>query len=372
MHTFAAITTIGGALRRKVWIDQIRFKWYASFYTVFVADPGIVSKSTTADLAMDLLKQVPGIKFGPDNVTWQSLVTAFAGSCEQFEYDGVYHPMSPITLLASEFGNMMNLADQDMVNLFITLWDGRPSYEKQTKMSGNDIVEAPWINMLACTTPSWITTNMSSLATAGGLTSRTIYVFAEHKENLVVRPKNAVPKNIAKLREDLIHDLEHISMNLVGEFSFTKAAEDWEEKWYEELWVHQYKHELPDWHKGYLARKQAHLNKIAMILSISEGDSLCITDEHYGVANNLLLSLESDMARVFANVGRSEAAIEANRLIEIVHRNKSISMQAAYKQLQMAFPDARDFTGILQGTIQAGFIRLESTPEGMVLKWIGE
>mgnify|MGYP001584454575 FL=1 len=50
MHFWSAVSAMAGALRRKVWFDQIRFKWYCSFYIVFVADPGIATKSTTADL----------------------------------------------------------------------------------------------------------------------------------------------------------------------------------------------------------------------------------------------------------------------------------------------------------------------------------
>ncbi|MEM5734298.1 hypothetical protein AAEI00_21825, partial [Shewanella algae] len=75
-----------GALRRKVWIPQGYFNWYCNMYIVMVAPPGIVAKSTTTNIAMQLLRRVPGIKFGPDIVTWQALVTAFADANESFPY----------------------------------------------------------------------------------------------------------------------------------------------------------------------------------------------------------------------------------------------------------------------------------------------
>src|ERR1035437_4327664 len=112
MHTWAGIGAIAGALRRKVWIDMKRFIWTPSFYIIFVAPPGIVAKSTSIDIAMDLLRQVPGIKFGPNTVTWQALVTAFAASSESFEYGDEWHPMSPITLVASELGSLINFQDR--------------------------------------------------------------------------------------------------------------------------------------------------------------------------------------------------------------------------------------------------------------------
>ena len=49
MYFWAGVSAVAGALRRKVWIDEAYFKWYCNMYIVFVAPPGIVSKSTTAN-----------------------------------------------------------------------------------------------------------------------------------------------------------------------------------------------------------------------------------------------------------------------------------------------------------------------------------
>lgn len=106
MHFWTAVSAIAGALRRKVWIDMAYFRWYPNFYIILVAPPGIVSKSTTAGIGMDLLRAVPGVHFGPDVVTWPALVQAFAECTENFEHQGMYHPMSAMTLESSEFGNL--------------------------------------------------------------------------------------------------------------------------------------------------------------------------------------------------------------------------------------------------------------------------
>jgi len=65
-HFWTAVSCIAGALRRRVWIDQGYFQWTPNFYIIFTAPPGIVSKSTTASIGMRLLREVPGIQFGPD------------------------------------------------------------------------------------------------------------------------------------------------------------------------------------------------------------------------------------------------------------------------------------------------------------------
>jgi len=43
MHFWVGVSTIAGALRRRVWIDQGYFQWTPNFYIVFVSPPGIVS-----------------------------------------------------------------------------------------------------------------------------------------------------------------------------------------------------------------------------------------------------------------------------------------------------------------------------------------
>src|SRR5215203_157636 len=78
MYFWVGVSAIAGALRRRVWIDQAYFSWYPNLYVILVAPPGIVSKSTTADVGMSLLRQVREINFGPSVVTWQSLVKSFA------------------------------------------------------------------------------------------------------------------------------------------------------------------------------------------------------------------------------------------------------------------------------------------------------
>jgi hypothetical protein len=39
MHFWTAVSALAGALRRKVWIEQAYFQWYANMYIIFVAPP---------------------------------------------------------------------------------------------------------------------------------------------------------------------------------------------------------------------------------------------------------------------------------------------------------------------------------------------
>lgn len=360
MYFWAGVSAVAGALRRKVWIDQAYFKWYPNFYICLVAPPGIVSKSTTAGVAMGLLRRVPGIKFGPDVVTWPALVSAFAESTEGFELNGLVYPMSAMTLESSEFGNLLNPQDKEMVDLLVSLWDGKQgNFEKSTKHSGKDTVENPWINLIACTTPSWIAGNFPEYMVGGGFTSRTIFVYADEKERYVAYPGLRVPTDLEQQADKLVADLTHIS-TLAGEVKLSASAVAWGEAWYKRHYSVRAANLDPDRFGGYIARKQTHIHKLAMVLSISQSDSLIITDEHLKVADQMVTDLEPDMQFVFSKIGRSDASLHAERLIAFVQAKGECAFQDAYRHVHNHFSSMRDFEDVLSGIVRAGYLKLTS------------
>lgn len=368
MHFWTGVSVLAGALRRKVWLDMAYFKWHCNFYVILVAPPGIVSKSTTAGIGMNLLRRVPDIEFGPDVITWQALISAFAASTKTFQIDGVFYPMSALTIESSEFGNLFNPQDKDMVDLFVTLWDGKQgAFTKVTKMSGNDSVENPWINIIACTTPAWIAGNFPDYLVGGGFTSRCLFVYAEEKEKYVAYPGLHVPENMQAIELALTQDLEHISLALAGPYQLTSEAFRWGEKWYKHHYENRPANLDDERFGGYIARKQTHIHKLAMVLAASAGDVLAITEEHLATANTMVSDLENDMPHVFAKIGRTEESIQAERFIDFVKKRQAVPYEAAYQFIHSYFPDLGDFEGILQGAIRSGQLYMESYGHQIIL-----
>lgn len=374
IHFWAAVSAIAGALRRRVWFDQIKFKWYPSFYIVIVGPPGIITKSTTADGSMDLLKQVPGIHFGPDAITWQQVVSAFADSAESYEFEGSWVPMSAVTYLASEFGNLVNFEDADMINLLITLWDGRNTYHKETKTSGKDMVEGPWINILACTTPRWINANMNANTIGGGFTSRCVFVYGDKKERPVayIEDQIADQAKYDSLKADLIHDLEYIAVNLVGKYVLTPEAKAWGTAWYTNLWEKEYKLDNEDYVNNYLARKQAHMHKLAIVIAAAQRDELIITLDDLRLSEIMLNTTEENFRMVFSKVGRSEEAQHADALLRHVQVKGEVPYSDFVALSQAQFPNSRDLEGLVKSFVAAEQIALLPGKGGTWVKWIGK
>lgn len=367
-YFWTGVSTIAGALRRRVWVDMKQFQWVANQYIILVAPPGIVSKSTTAAVGMNLLKEVPGITFGPDVVTWQKLIEDMGKANEMVYWPEkeIYLPMSCVTISSSEFGNLLDPSNREMVDVLVSLWDGQPgAFKKSTKTSGNDQIENPWINIIACTTPAWISGNFPDYMIGGGFTSRCLFVYAEKKRQLVAYPADHAPEDYYAKRESLIQDLERIS-TLVGEYTLTTEAKTWGAKWYEQHYATKHTHLNPEQFGGYLARKQAHIHKLAMILTASKSDELLIHVDTLEMAAGLVDALEQDMPKVFGKIGLNPKTRALSDIVELVAANGSMTQQELYRRLsrQVTF---QEFTPLLQSAAEAGFIRLSQQGASIII-----
>jgi hypothetical protein len=357
-HFWTGVSVLAGALRRHVWIDQGYFQWTPNFYIVFVAPPGIVSKSTTANIGMRLLKELPDVKFGPDAVTWQALTQALAASTEELMMpDGNFHAMSCITIVSSEFGTFLNPSDREMVDVMVSLWDGQlGTWEKATKTQGSDIILNPWINLIACTTPSWIAGNFPDYMIGGGFTSRCVFVYAEDKRKLVAYPGKTLPSNFKLLAQELVHDLELIS-TLKGEYKLTPEAEEWGVEWYENHYKQRSAHELgsSSVYGGYYARKQTHMHKLAIVLAAAQRDDLYITPKDLQQADQYLTDIEQDMPKVFALIGKNDDARTAEAVYAMIKKHDVIHRQQLIAELMQTYGADQVETAI-RGLLSAGMI----------------
>lgn len=267
--------------------------------------------------------------------------------------------MSALTIESSEFGNLLNPQDKEMVDLLVSLWDGKPgAFEKKTKGSGCDSVENPWINLIACTTPAWIAGNFPEYMIGGGFTSRCIFVYAEKKAKLVAYPGDHVPADLKTTAQKLVEDLAQISL-MVGEYRLNTKALEWGRAWYEAHYASKHVNLDDERFGGYLARKQTHIHKLAMILAAAESERLIITPEHLAIADQMVTDLEPDMQFVFSKIGKSEDAIYAERLIWYVTKRGGCQYAEAYRFVHQHFPKMQDFEAVITGAIRSGYLVLK-------------
>ena len=359
MYFWTGIATIAAVLRRKVWIDMGEFVWYPNLYTLIVAPPGVVQKSTTADIGMRMLAEIPGIHFGPATLTWQALYDAFAEVGEEFQIGPNEMAIQfPLVINSSEFGITLNPKDTEMIDQLVHIWDNRPM-SKRTRKDGELKISSPCLNMIACTTPSWIAENVPAYLIGGGLTSRMLFVYADEKARYNAYPKEHMPPDHKARKARLQRDLERISQ-LVGEFQLTPEAIQWGTEWYE----HFHKVEAKQIDKtllgGYIARKQTLVHKVAMILVVSRGNTLIIDRPDLERAVALITELEKNMPKVYDKIGMSQHSQASVKVLAFLDRNGGQSdFNTLFRFMHRDYPDAEMFEKILMGMMEARYIKLD-------------
>lgn len=369
-HFWTGVVTIAGALRRRVWIDERLFQWTPNFYVVLVGPPGVAAKSTSMRVGFRLLKKIPGIHFGPDSLTWQALIESFREAMVMVPYGEDLFPMSCITCGVSELGTFLRPDDSDLVNVLVDMWDGQVNaWSRATKAEGQRFIENPWINAIGCTTPAWFSSNFTEDMIGGGLTSRIVFVYGEEKRQLVPYPSQVVPRSdFEEMEKKLVDDLAIIS-ELIGPYELTPDARAWGAVWYEEHWASRPIHMASERYGGYLARKQTHIHKLAMVLAASQRNELIIEQDDLETANRFVTSLETDMSKVFESIGQSINNRHVGEMLAFVRAYKGIARRELWRKC-MKIMSPREFDEAITAAIQANFIRIHQDETGVsYLPW---
>lgn len=367
-YFWVGVGTIASALRRRVWLDMGTFHWFPNLYILLVAPPGVVQKSSTADLGLvHLLKKVPGINFGPSTLTWQALYDAFAEVGEAIDITPELQiTQSALVINSSEFGITLNPKDTEMVDQLVHIWDGREMH-KRTRKDGLLIIPTPCLNIIACTTPAWIAENMPRYLIGGGLTSRMLFVYGDKKEKYIAYPQDHIPLDYAERQGKLVRDLERISL-LKGNFVLSKEAKEWGKQWYEHFHKVEARQLDPTLIGGYIARKQTLVHKVAMCLSASQGDSMKIELSHLQRAEGVISELEKAMPMVYSKIGLTKEGNAAEQIIAYLDRfGGKVGWNILYQYMHRTFPKVEDVENIIRGMIEAGYVNIDRKERMVVL-----
>ena len=160
-----------------------------------------------------------------------------------------------------------------------------------------------------------------------------------------------------KQRADLIHDLTEIS-KMFGEMKLSPEAIKWGTAWYERHWDERPKHLVDTWADGYIARKQTHIHKLAIIISAANSNEMTISKETLELADISVTAVERHMVTIFKQVVESESGKQLEEIMGIVRRYKTITRQTLWRHCLRTM-DEQQFTAAINGAVKAGYLMVK-------------
>jgi hypothetical protein len=356
-HVWTALSTISGAVRRRVFFDMGHFMLYPNLYVVLVGPPGRCKKSTAMRIGRSMLDQVPGIKFTTDSITRERLIQDLSQSF----VDG----HSSMTTYSTEFASLLTSSGMDMVVFLTDIFDTPSKWEHRSKTGGSVGIKFPFLNLLGATTPDWIAKAMPLDTIGIGLTSRIIFIFQDTPRVRPSRP--SLTKEQRELGALLVADLQQMA-TLHGEYQWAdKSVDDHHEEWYQNQLLEP--NTTGDSRlDGYFARKQVHLLKTTMLVAASRRNELVMTVEDHDYALSLLSHAEQRMNKVFAAVGTNPLAANLDGVFEYIVRTRGATKEQILSKFRR---DLRrnDLDEILDTLVQIKAIKAERLSGSGVLTY---
>lgn len=294
LRRWAGIACLAGALERKVWVHTLGSNLYPNLYIFLTSPPG-VGKSKVLNETRKFWEGLTDHRVAPSSVSKASLIDELADAHRTLIRPGQlpstieFHSLK---IMSSELGVLLPEFANDFMNTLTDIYDGYPYGERRRTKNLQIAIPKPQINLLAGTTPSYLTHLLPEGAWDQGFLSRTIIIYDANKKLQSMFRATAEDSDLKKKLES---DLAEIG-NLYGELPFTKEAAELIDAWY--LGGQKPMPAHPKL-QHYNTRRPAHLLKLCQIASMSDSSEMEITLTHVQRAMDWLFDAELAVLDIF-------------------------------------------------------------------------
>jgi hypothetical protein len=317
---WAGAVCVSGALERKN-STFISDKYvYPNLYVLFVGPPAS-GKTIAIDEAKTILREVNGIRLGPDDATEAALYDRLQKALKT-----TVRPALPplqhhsLTTLIGEFGTLLTPGDIRLCNALTSLFDCPEVFDKGRRVTEDNFIERCFLTLLGGTTASSLGELFTPRILEQGLPSRFILVYSD---KVTERPplfrdereQMERERKRQELRSHLIADLKEIN-EMNGPFFWSDEAA--------QLMI--------DWHQNEMApkvedtrftyyndRRLVHFTKLLMVISASSRGDYIIEAEDFNIGRKMFLETETSMPQALQYSASNQFYNELVRLVVFVH-----------------------------------------------------
>lgn len=370
IHTWVALSIIAAAMERKAYLHAGHFTIFPNLYIFVIGESGVVRKSTSTGIGVDLLRSLDDVQIMSERVTAGSLIQQLERAKREFSVGDSTQRQSAVFCYASELVVFLREVYGSISELLTTFYDCSPNDSSkpwiyETKGEGQVKIFGPCLNILGASTPSWLTKAIPAEEMEGGFSSRVIFVVEKENPDLFVAWPELQPE-VEALKPKLIEDLQQIH-SLRGSFKKTPEAHRFYEEWYIDYKKRALK-ETDARFKGYYGRKPTTIIKLAMALSAAESNDLIFDQRHIEGAISLLNDLEISMLDAFGATGKNILAEPMEKIRLYIQERQSVS----HKEVMRLFwrdLNGNELTSILADLGKMDLIETGSQGGQVIYRW---
>lgn len=306
---------------------------YPNLYIVLVGPAATTRKSTALRIGEQIYKELHLPIIGQDNSPEAVIRTIKTSQVNFFDGPAVKF-QSAVTCFASELAVFLRKQDTEFQAYLTDWYDSPQQWTRTTKHQGVDDVSGLCFNLLGAMAPDWIPHVFVPESIGGGFTSRIVFVNENKKAKTVANPNKVLGD--PSVQDRLISDLERIH-NLVGQYIFSREAEQFYEDWYAKddaaMQEGTFAVGDPAFHH-YCGRRGTLVKKISMAVAASRHDDLVISLADITDALAYMTEAEAKMTGLFAAVGRSERAGVTEAIRALLETRKKMKRSQVLREFQ--------------------------------------
>lgn len=319
---WSALSALAIAAGPRYYLQQGRIKVHTNDYIVLVGDQG-VRKSYAKDQARDLISEaLPDLPIGADLTSRDALAKFMSLDETERTYTsekGIQYNYHPTALFINELKHMLTYNPMGMISFIVDIYDRcHTSFRGVTITRGEEIIEHPYLNILACENTDWLVNQVKGGLITGGFSRRFTVVFEPADPDIIIsRPY--LPKDHDILWERMKSHLQGLQKNS-REYTWTQQGYTYFDEWYTK-----HKKNMPDDKvmRGFMRTKDQKVLKLVMWLDLADPNpGYKVTPELIEEALAFFEALEPNMPKLYMAAGRNELAIPQQGILDLLELNK--------------------------------------------------
>jgi uncharacterized protein DUF3987 len=353
-NKWCGLVALATALGRKVWLEEANTKIYPNLFVVLVASSGV--GKTTAMREVQPFVQETGVAISDSKTSAAKFLTSMAESNRLVEGAGI---VTPYLVWAEELPSFlgMDAYKSGLLADLTTLYDCPDLFTKGTHVHQVETITNAYLCMLAGTTAEGLFDVMPPGSVTQGFTARLLFIHAFYNERRVV--EKPWTERHRKLDAALRHDMRVIA-GLSGPARFSDVARV--------MWVDYYMNrphaadEFVDTRlQGYASRKPFYVKKLALLLSVSESDSLVVEAQHLDKAFKLVAEVDRTLTRVYEDIAPSMVIKSYGKIIRNLQRHGGVLSKTDIMRAYAYTMDTMDIMKAMAALQDQGLVELHMT-----------